>query len=73
MWNNEDYHFDKRLIERNIDKGQISEDDYEQHLEGLEDASENAAVIEAEFEVDVLEEDDEQEESSDDETEESQS
>jgi hypothetical protein len=60
MWNEEDYHFDKRLIERNIDKGYIDRDDVEEHLGQLDDVSDNADTIEAEFEVDVLADDEEE-------------
>lgn len=59
--------FDKRTVERNIEKGLITREEYEEYLENLEDSSENVTEFEAEYEVGVLE-DDEDEEETDEET-----
>ncbi len=64
--------FDVRILERNLQKGLITQEEYEKHLADLDDAEENAAVIEAEFVEGVLDEDEEEEEAeeSDDDTDE---
>jgi hypothetical protein len=46
MAHSKEHLVDKRIIDRNIAKGLISRKDYESHLEGLKDASENAAAVE---------------------------
>jgi hypothetical protein len=53
--------FDVRILERNLQKGLITQEEYEKHLADLDDAEENAAVIEAEFVEGVLDEDEDEE------------
>lgn len=53
--------FDVRTVERNIEKGLITREEYNEYLESLEDASDKSAVIEAEFEEGVLDDDEEDE------------
>ena len=53
--------FDRRTVERNIDKGLITREEYDEYLESLEDKADNADVMEAEFEVGVLEDEEEEE------------
>jgi hypothetical protein len=53
--------FDVRILERNLSKGLITQQEYEKYLDDLDDAEENAAVIEAEFVEGVLDADDEEE------------
>lgn len=50
--------FDVRILERNLDKGLISREEYDAYLASLDDAGENATVIEAEFVVGVFDNDD---------------
>lgn len=57
----EDRLFDRRTVEQNIKKGLITREDYNEYLEGLDDAEENAATMEAEYEEGVLEDDEEEE------------
>ena len=57
--------FDRRVVERNIDKGLITREEYEEHLESLEDAEDNAEPIEAEFEAGLFEDDEDEEEATD--------
>lgn len=52
--------FDRRVVERNIDKGLVTREEYEEYLDGLEDAEDNADVIEAEFEAGLFEDDEEE-------------
>lgn len=40
-----DIQFDKRLIEFNLKNGKISEAEYKQFLEGLEDSSSNSETV----------------------------
>lgn len=54
--------FDVRTVERNIDKGLITREEYEEYLANLPDAAENAETMEAEFEEGVLDEDEDEEE-----------
>jgi hypothetical protein len=51
--------FDLRTLERNIEKGLITREEYEEHVAGLEDKEDNADTISAEFERGVLDDDDE--------------
>lgn len=51
--------FDRRVVERNIDKGKITSDDYEAFVEALDDVEDNAETIESEFEAGIFEDDDE--------------
>jgi hypothetical protein len=53
--------FDVRTIERKLNEGELSQDEYDEYLEELPDVSENAVEMEAEFEEGVLEEDEETE------------
>lgn len=62
--------FDVRVLERNLQKGLITEEEYEKHLADLEDVEENATVIEAEFVEGVLDEDEDEDEETEEETEE---
>lgn len=52
--------FDTRVVERNMRRGLITQKDYQEYLESLEDNEDNAAPIESEFEVGVLEDDEEE-------------
>lgn len=54
--------FDVRTVERNIEKGLITRDEYKEYLESLDDSADNAESMEAEFEEGVLDEDEEEEE-----------
>ncbi len=45
MADTRDFLLDKRTVERNIRKGLISRDDYNEHLSGLKDVEDNAEVI----------------------------
>lgn len=60
--NKRDRLFDLRTVERNIEHGLITREDYQAHLEGLDDSAEKGSVIEASFEVGVLDDDDEESE-----------
>lgn len=53
-----DIDFDVRVVDRNIIDSKITGKDYQQHLEALQDVSENAEplVIEEETEEEVVEE-----------------
>lgn len=53
--------FDIRTLDRNLKKGNITREEYEKHLEDLEDLQDQAMPIEAEFEEGVLDKDDEEE------------
>ncbi len=59
--------FDRRVVERNIAKGLITREEYQEYLDNLEDAEENAAKIEAEYVEGVLEDDEEDEDEDEDE------
>lgn len=59
--------FDVRTIERKLNEGELSQEEYDEYLEQLPDVSDNAVEMEAEFEEGVLEEDDETDEESEDE------
>jgi hypothetical protein len=48
-----DFLFDKRIIERHIEKGLVDPVDYEKWLASLPDRSENAAVTAVEAEASV--------------------
>ena len=37
--------YDKRLVERHLDRGVVSRDEYEAHIAGLSDCSENVDVV----------------------------
>ena len=56
----EDRLFDRRTVEQNIKKGLITREDYNEYLEGLEDAEDNAGTIEAKYEEGVLEDDEDE-------------
>lgn len=47
--------FDVRTVERNIEKGLVTQEEYDAHVASLDDAEDNATVIEAEFKEGVLE------------------
>lgn len=53
--------FDVRVLERNLQKGLITRKEYEKYVNDLQDASDNAEVIEAEFVEGVLDDDGEEE------------
>lgn len=53
--------FDLRTVERNIENGLITREEYQAYLKELDDAAERAEKIEATFEVGVLDEEEEQE------------
>jgi len=53
--------FDLRTLERNLAKGLITQKEYDAYLGKLEDVEDNMAVIEAEFEEGVLDDDEEEE------------
>ena len=57
MSSDDDRRFDKRTIERRIEQGEVSQDEYEERLEDLPDLADDAEPMEAEFEVGVLDED----------------
>lgn len=40
-----DHLFDKRLVERHLDRGVLTRDDYEAHLANLSDCAENMDVV----------------------------
>lgn len=40
---------DKRLVQRHIDQGLVSRSEYESHIEGLEDRTEQAVELNAEL------------------------
>ena len=61
MSTDDDRKFDVRTIDRRMDAGEIDRDAYQEHLDELEDVSDNAVEMEAEFEVGVLDEEDEEE------------
>lgn len=62
--------FDVRVVERNINKGLITREEYEEYLAGLDDREDNAEKLEATFEHGVLEDDEEDEEAEGEEAEE---
>ena len=64
-----DISYDVRVLERNLKEGVITEKEYKEFLNGLEDISENAAVIETSLFSEV-EEDTPGEESNESESEE---
>lgn len=57
--------FDKRLIERNLRKGQLTPEEYQAHLAALPDASDNVDVVEAQIES-ILNKDGDEPNTSDD-------
>lgn len=59
--------FDRRTVERNIDKGLITREEYNEYLESLQDKADNAESMEAEFEEGVLDDDEEAEDDEGDE------
>lgn len=46
--------FDQRTLERNLDKGLITREEYDKYLAALPDAADNATRVEAEFVEGVL-------------------
>lgn len=60
--NKRDRLFDLRTVERNIEHGLITREEYEAHLAGLEDATDKGAPVEASFEAGVLSDADESDE-----------
>ena len=48
--------FDRRLVERNIDKGLITRKEYNDYLSGLDDSQDRCDSIEAAFVEGVLDE-----------------
>jgi hypothetical protein len=61
MSTEDDRKFDIRTIDRRMDAGEIDRDEYQEHLDDLEDVSDNAVEMEAEFEVGVLDEEEDEE------------
>jgi len=65
---NQDFLFDKRIVQRNVDKGLIEQKDLEKRLKGLTDLTDSAtvtafdAVIASDAEEDGAEETDDDEE-----------
>jgi hypothetical protein len=47
MMNASDFKFDKRVIERNLRAGLLSEDEVKRHLQTLEDHAEDAVVCDS--------------------------
>lgn len=47
----ENRRFDIRMLERNIAKGLITREEYDEHVKGLEDVADNAAPVEIKFEA----------------------
>ena len=43
----DDPRFDKRVLQRNLMSGVVSQEEYERHLKRLKDASQEAAIFEA--------------------------
>ena len=60
MADKDDQLFDRRVVERNIEKGLVTREEYEDYLEGLDDTEDNAETIEAEFEAGLFEDDEEE-------------
>lgn len=52
--------FDVRLLDRNLQKGLITREEYDKHVGALDDAEDKGTAIEAEFVVGVLDDDDAQ-------------
>lgn len=48
--------YDVRTLERHLDKGLISREEYKEYLEELADVADKSVAIEAKFEEGVLEE-----------------
>ena len=51
--------FDIRTVERNINSGRITREDYENYLQSLDDVASNSTPIEVEYIEDILSHDDE--------------
>jgi len=60
MSEQDDRKFDLRTIERRLNEGEVTQEEYEDYLEDLPDVSDNAVELEAEFEEDVLEDDEDE-------------
>jgi len=43
----DDYRFDKRILQRNLLSGMVTQEEYERYLKRLKDASKEAATFEA--------------------------
>ena len=43
----DDFRFDKRVIERNLSSGKITQEEYEKHLKALEDTSDDGSPLES--------------------------
>jgi hypothetical protein len=43
-----DFLVDKRIVERNIDKGLLTKKDYDQHISALADREDNAEIVDFE-------------------------
>lgn len=52
--------FDVRTIERDVREGNVSREEYQEHLDNLPDVADKAQKIESEFVEGVLEEEDEE-------------
>ena len=57
--------FDRRIVNKNIERGLITKEEYEAFLEQLEDSIDKAAVVQATFNNSDQEEDSESESDSD--------
>lgn len=54
--------FDRRVVERNIAKGLITEEEYHAYLASLEDSEHKAEAFKAEFVEGVLDDDEDEDE-----------
>ena len=43
----DDYRFDKRVLQRNLMSGVVTQEEYDRHLKRLKDASPEASIFEA--------------------------
>ena len=61
MANRNDRFFDMRTLERNLEKGLITHEEYEQYLQSVPDSAGYAEKVKAEFVEGVLDDDDDEE------------
>ncbi len=50
--------YDLRTLQRNLERGVITREQYQQHLDALEDKEENVAPVESSFVEGILSDDD---------------
>lgn len=50
--------YDLRTLQRNLERGVITPEQYQQHLDALEDKEENVAPVESSFVEGILNDDD---------------